>query len=83
MAEDHSGADLACARCGGAHTIIGCPLVKAVEFADGLYEGEEQPRITRIEFLTPADYGPAPAPGENPLPGYDTLGGTKWGETQK
>jgi hypothetical protein len=83
VAEDSTGAGLVCARCGEAHTIIACPHVKAVEFTDGFYEGEDQPRITRIEFFAPADYGPAPAPGENPPPGYATLGGTKWGETQK
>jgi hypothetical protein len=75
VAEDHPGPDLICARCNGAHTILACPHVKAVEFQDGYYEGEEQPRISRIEFLTPADYGPAPAAGENKLPDYQTLGG--------
>lgn len=44
-----------CCRCGEPHDIITCPYVKAVEFDD---TGEN---ILRLEFLTPADYGPAPA----------------------
>lgn len=38
-----------CGRCGADHDIIACPFVKAVEFDDAM-------RVSRIEFLTPADY---------------------------
>jgi len=50
-----------CPRCGEAHPVIACPYVKAVEFdpGTGLI-------IRRLEFLTPADYGRAPAVTREP-----------------
>lgn len=49
-------AEPSCPRCGDAHEIFSCPHVKAVEFEDGhVFEGHFQPRVRRIEFLTPAD----------------------------
>jgi hypothetical protein len=64
MAEDHPAARLVCRRCGGDHEIVACLYVKAIEFDD---DGD----IARVEFLTPADYPPAPpvaptAPIEKP-----------------
>lgn len=56
-----------CRRCGGDHELIACDYVKAVEFDHtGLI-------ITRLEFLTPADYGPikASSPDEPPAPRQD------------
>jgi hypothetical protein len=47
-----------CPRCGDKHLIIACPYVKAIDFQDG-----NLLLIRRVEFLTPADYGPqAPKP---------------------
>lgn len=75
MAEDNPGPDLRCPRCGLNHTIVACPHVKAIEFSGGYANADaDDPVIARVEFLTPADYGPAPAPGENPLPSYEKLG---------
>lgn len=57
---------LCCQRCSEGHDLIACPHVKAVEYAEG-------GRITRVEFLTPADYGPPPkdgAPGAEPEASY-------------
>ena len=45
-----------CPRCGGEHDLVGCPGVKAVEFGFDLNNAKT---IKRVEFLTPADYGPA------------------------
>ena len=61
-----------CDRCGGDHTPIACPYVKAVEFdASGLI-------ITRLEFLTPADYGPSkPVADEKPSDDYPKLSDQK------
>lgn len=69
-----SGADAAtprqaCHRCGGQHEILACPYVKAAEFdGDG--------KITRLEYLTPADYGPQRREAEKPPEGepYERLG---------
>lgn len=67
-----------CQRCGGAHALTACMHVKAIEFECGV--------ISRVEFLTPADYGPPPAPAglderpdsEQPaLPDYPRLGAMK------
>lgn len=46
-----------CPRCQHEHPIFACPYVKALEFEDA-----DLTLIRRIEFLTPGDYGPAPAP---------------------
>ena len=59
-----------CPRCGEDHEPIACPHVKAVEFdATGLI-------ITRLEFLTPADYEPRKEQDkpESPREDYDRLG---------
>lgn len=44
--------DTKCPRCGDAHSIIACPLVKAIEFEHGGDLGS----VRRIEFMTPADW---------------------------
>lgn len=45
-----------CWRCGEPHEIFACPHVKALEFEDGhVFGGGSSPRVSRIEFLTPAD----------------------------
>ncbi len=70
-----------CPRCVDEHeTILACPYVKAVEFLDGYVFGEEaQPIISRVEFLTPRDYGPSAGGEKSPeqageQAGYPTLG---------
>lgn len=75
-----------CPRCDQDHeTILACPHVKAVEFTDGFIFGADVPAIiSRVEFLTPRDYGPAVGGGNAPDPGgaetgYRTLGGEKPG----
>lgn len=75
-----------CPRCSQEHeTILACPYVKAVEFQDGYVFGADGPAIiSRVEFLTPRDYGPvaggekSPDPGEGET-GYPTLGGARPG----
>ena len=64
-----------CRWCGLLHPAAGrlCPYVKAFEFAE---DGE---RVTRVEFLTPADYpamkNPDPAAaGEGSAESYPKLG---------
>lgn len=44
-----AAATIFCPRCNEPHGIVQCPHVKAVEFDAGQ-------RVTRVEFLTPADY---------------------------
>lgn len=54
----HPTENEACPRCGQPHPILACPHVKSVEFADGhVFGGSFQPRISRVEFLTPSDFG--------------------------
>lgn len=75
MGESPPGADpdLKCPRCGAPHDLFACQYVKAIEFADGFVDGSPSPpRIARIEFLTPADYGRAPAETP-PSPEYSKL----------
>jgi len=67
----------ACARCGEPHEIIACPFVKAIEFEDG--DGR---LIRRIEFLTPADYGP-PAWHQQPEPASEAAAYPKLGDKRK
>jgi hypothetical protein len=66
-----------CRWCGGIHDEVPkvCPYVKAIEFEplSGL--------VTRVEFLTPADWGkqvaseaPDQEPGTKPYPTYKSLG---------
>lgn len=53
MEQDRAGpaVDDSCRWCGQApHGGLHCPLIKALDF-DPLYGG-----VTRVEFLTPADY---------------------------
>lgn len=59
-----------CPRCAEEHeTILACPYVKAVEFADGYAFGSEGPAlIARVEFLTPRDYGPVAGGEKSPEP---------------
>lgn len=71
-----------CPRCSEPHeTILACPYVKAVEFSDGFSFGSEGPAlISRVEFLTPRDYGPATGGEKSPdasaqETAYQTLGG--------
>lgn len=59
-------ATAACPRCGGAHdpfaTPAACPYVKAVEWHES---GDGGLFISRVEFLTPTDFGPAvPTPSD-------------------
>lgn len=75
-----------CPRCTETHeTILACPYVKAVEFADGFAFGSDAPAlISRVEFLTPRDYGPAAGGEKSPDAGgegtgYPTLGGERPG----
>ena len=49
-----------CRRCQGNHDIEKCPHVKAIEY-------DENHRIKRIEFLTPADYMPSVSSSSFPL----------------
>lgn len=60
-----------CPRCLEPHPLIECPYVKAIEFAVG-----DERLIRRVEFLTPADYGPAPkvGPEAEPAKSYPRLG---------
>ena len=60
-----------CPRCQQPHKLIACPHVKALEFEDG-----DPSRILRVEFLTPADFGPKvpPKPEAPPSPSYLRLG---------
>lgn len=51
-----------CIRCLGAHPLIRCLYVKAVD----LEFGGDFNSIKRVEFLTPADYGRPVAPAEPP-----------------
>ena len=65
-----TGVVLKCPRCGEDHAPIACPYVKAIEFdpVAGLI-------ITRLEFLTPADYGPSkPVAVDDESPEYPKLG---------
>lgn len=55
-----------CPRCGELHEIIRCPHLKAIEFEDG-----DGTLIRRLEFLTPADYVPAPRAAPAPEPPGD------------
>jgi hypothetical protein len=56
-----------CPRCHEPHEWETCPYVKAIEYDD-------VGNITRLEFLTPADYGrPHPAPTEA-VDNYPKLG---------
>lgn len=49
---DDAPASEPCPRCGEAHALIECPHVKAVEY------DSTGKIVTRVEFLTPADYHP-------------------------
>ena len=61
---------LKCPRCDGDHAPIACPYVKAIEFDPGAGL-----IITRLEFLTPADYGPSkPVAVDDEAPEYPKLG---------
>lgn len=42
-----------CLRCGELHPLPECPYVKAVDFF-------KNGKVRRVEFLTPADFGPQP-----------------------
>lgn len=69
-----------CPRCGAEHSIVACPFVKAVEFEQGIApDYVATGAIVRIEFLTPADYGPrAAAPAEpEPQEEYPRMGPRK------
>lgn len=54
-----------CRWCSSVHAGEHCPLVKAVNF-------DHYGAITRIEFLTPADYGPGAT--VEPEPDYPRKG---------
>ncbi len=59
-----------CPRCAAEHAIMACPFVKAIEIQDGDFQ-----TITRVEFLTPADYGQQRALlKEEPAADYPKLG---------
>ncbi len=75
---------MACMRCKEEHPIIECPYVKAVEFEDcELTPDSPHPGriIRRVEFLTPADYGPRAAALAEPAPheDYPRMGAPKQG----
>ncbi len=60
-----------CLRCGDAHELVACPYVKAIEW----YWSDDQagkPNVRRLEFLTPADYGPRAAEPIEPGAGGET-----------
>ena len=59
-----------CPRCGEKHLIIACPYVKAIDFEDGSLL-----QIRRVEFLTPADYGPQPTPKPAAAPDAEPAAG--------
>jgi hypothetical protein len=62
-----------CPRCEDAHPLIRFPYVKSVTFEDSTILS-----IRRVEFLTPADYGPQPLtrapPGAEEATDYPRLG---------
>lgn len=58
-----------CRRCGDDHDIVECPGVKAVEYhSDG--------KISRLEFVTVADFPPTRQEATAPPENYPKLGKT-------
>ena len=71
MTADPSTQAPTCPRCAGAHTIVACPNVKAVE----LEHGGDFGSVKRVEFMVPIDFPRAPAAQGGAIDGsYPKLG---------